>query len=131
MNNAINYPADTVDSTGKVWSTVGENIRHGNKKINYFGMEWKTARLMIHDGVLTQSGISTATIGGTEKNEIYFGSSKIAIIGLISTITEASPDASYKGSPEVGVGLNGYAFINLKTSNYKTILLEFQYREIA
>ena len=25
------YPADTVDSSGKVWPTVGENIRHGAK----------------------------------------------------------------------------------------------------
>ena len=27
------YPADTVDSTGKVWETVGENIRNGAKDI--------------------------------------------------------------------------------------------------
>lgn len=26
------YPADTVDSTGKVWETVGENIRHGEQE---------------------------------------------------------------------------------------------------
>lgn len=25
------YPADTVDSAGKVWDTVGENIRNGKK----------------------------------------------------------------------------------------------------
>ncbi len=31
MAKQIDYPADTVDSSGKVWDTVGENIRHGEK----------------------------------------------------------------------------------------------------
>lgn len=32
MAKKIDYPADTVDSNGKVWNTVGENIRNGAKK---------------------------------------------------------------------------------------------------
>ena len=31
MAKQIAYPADTVDSNGKVWDTVGENIRNGGK----------------------------------------------------------------------------------------------------
>lgn len=31
MAKQIVYPADTVDSSGKVWKTVGENIRKGEK----------------------------------------------------------------------------------------------------
>lgn len=31
MAKQIDYPADTVDASGKVWDTVGENIRKGNK----------------------------------------------------------------------------------------------------
>lgn len=31
MAKQVEYPADTVDSDGKVWKTVGENIRHGAK----------------------------------------------------------------------------------------------------
>lgn len=31
MAKQIDYPADTVDSNGKVWKTVGENIRNGAK----------------------------------------------------------------------------------------------------
>lgn len=31
MAKQIDYPADTVDSNGKVWDTVGENIRNGAK----------------------------------------------------------------------------------------------------
>lgn len=31
MAKQIVYPADTVDSSGKVWETVGENIRNGEK----------------------------------------------------------------------------------------------------
>ena len=31
MAKQIEYPADTVDANGKVWETVGENIRHGAK----------------------------------------------------------------------------------------------------
>lgn len=32
MAKQIDYPADTVDSNGKAWKTVGENIRNGAKK---------------------------------------------------------------------------------------------------
>lgn len=32
MAKQVDYPADTVDSNGKVWNTVGENIRNGAKK---------------------------------------------------------------------------------------------------
>lgn len=32
MAKQVEYPADTVDSNGKVWETVGENIRNGAKK---------------------------------------------------------------------------------------------------
>lgn len=31
MAKQIDYPADTVDSNGKAWKTVGENIRNGAK----------------------------------------------------------------------------------------------------
>ena len=31
MAKQVEYPADTVDSSGKVWDTFGENIRHGSK----------------------------------------------------------------------------------------------------
>lgn len=31
MAKQIEYPADTVDSRGKVWDTIGENIRNGAK----------------------------------------------------------------------------------------------------
>ena len=31
MAKQVEYPADTVDISGKVWDTVGENIRHGLK----------------------------------------------------------------------------------------------------
>lgn len=31
MAKQIDYPADTVDASGKVWDTVGENIRNGAK----------------------------------------------------------------------------------------------------
>lgn len=31
MAKQIDYPADTVDSNGKAWDTVGENIRNGAK----------------------------------------------------------------------------------------------------
>lgn len=33
MAKQVDYPADTVDSNGKVWNTVGENIRNGAKEI--------------------------------------------------------------------------------------------------
>lgn len=33
MAKQVEYPADTVDANGKVWKTVGENIRHGAKDI--------------------------------------------------------------------------------------------------
>lgn len=33
MAKQIDYPADTVDSEGKVWPTLGENIRKGSKEI--------------------------------------------------------------------------------------------------
>lgn len=33
MAKQIDYPADTVDSNGKAWKTVGENIRNGAKEI--------------------------------------------------------------------------------------------------
>lgn len=29
MAKQIEYPADTVDASGKVWATIGENIRNG------------------------------------------------------------------------------------------------------
>ena len=32
MAKQIDYPADTVDASGKVWDTVGENIRNGSKQ---------------------------------------------------------------------------------------------------
>lgn len=35
MAKQIEYPADTVDATGKVWRTVGENIRNGSKSSEY------------------------------------------------------------------------------------------------
>lgn len=31
MSKQVQFPADTVDSNGKVWDTVGENIRNGGK----------------------------------------------------------------------------------------------------
>lgn len=31
MAKQVEFPADTVDADGKVWDTVGENIRHGAK----------------------------------------------------------------------------------------------------
>lgn len=31
MAKQIEYPADTVDSSGKAWNTIGENIRNGAK----------------------------------------------------------------------------------------------------
>ena len=33
MAKQVEYPADTVDSDGKVWKTVGENIRNGSKDL--------------------------------------------------------------------------------------------------
>lgn len=33
MSKQIDYPADVVDSNGKVWPTVGENIRNGKKSL--------------------------------------------------------------------------------------------------
>lgn len=35
MAKHIEYPADTVDATGKVWGTTGENIRNGSKSSEY------------------------------------------------------------------------------------------------
>ena len=35
MAKQIEYPADTVDAAGKVWPTVGENIRNGANGFDY------------------------------------------------------------------------------------------------
>lgn len=32
MAKQVEHPADTVDANGKVWETVGENIRNGEKR---------------------------------------------------------------------------------------------------
>lgn len=34
MAKQIAYPADTVDSSGKVWETIGENIRNDVTGLN-------------------------------------------------------------------------------------------------
>lgn len=34
MAKQVEYPADTVDSDGKAWETVGENIRKGKKELD-------------------------------------------------------------------------------------------------
>lgn len=41
MAKQVEYPADTVDSSGKVWDTVGENIRKGKKELDYDDFENK------------------------------------------------------------------------------------------
>lgn len=33
MGKEVVYPADTVDASGKVWGSVGENIRNGSKTL--------------------------------------------------------------------------------------------------
>lgn len=48
MSDCKIYPADTVDVTGNVWATVGENIRNG-----LFGAELKQSVIYINEQKIT------------------------------------------------------------------------------
>ena len=129
MSNSIIYPSDIVDSAGTVWPTVGENIRHGAKAFNYFGLDWKKATVMISSGVVTQSGITDLHLVGAN-SDVLTTTIPIAITNLYSAITK--PDATLVGTsmPRVFIGTNGGCCIYLYSTKYNSILLEFMYRVI-
>ena len=75
MSDCKIYPADTVDIYGKVWSTVGENIRNG-----IFGENVKVGYVNINNGVVTSPNF---IISNT-----YNSSFKIETIRVFSAFPE-------------------------------------------
>ena len=57
MSDCKIYPADTVDSYGNVWATVGENIRNG-----IFGENVKVGYVNIDKGKITSNDFNISTV---------------------------------------------------------------------
>ena len=57
MSDCKTYPADTVDISGNVWETVGENIRNG-----LFGENVKVGYVNIDKGKITSTDFIISTI---------------------------------------------------------------------
>lgn len=129
MSKSAYYPPDYIDSAGNVYPTVGENIRHGEKNINYFGLNWKKATIMVNNGVLTESGITGASIVGTNRDQIGFNS-PITITNFNVAFLEKNPDIQWKPLPALGVFSNGGMYITNVPETYIGLLIEFQYREL-
>lgn len=129
MSDSFYYPADYIDTAGNVYPTVGENIRHGQKINNHFGLKWKTGTVMVREGVLTQSGVSGASFN-SDNNAIYF-TNPISITDFNVAIIEKSPDMAGKALPTVGVDSAGGCYISGVGTGYKAILFEFEYRELS
>ena len=129
MSDTVYYPADYIDTAGNVYPTVGENIRHGQKIINHFGLKWKTGTIMVREGVLTESGVTGASFNNVN-NAIYF-TKPISITDFNIAIIEKSPDMAGKTYPELGVDNAGGNYISGITADFKAILFEFEYRELS
>lgn len=129
MSKSAYYPADYIDSAGNVYPTVGENIRHGEKNSDYFGLKWKKATIMINNGVITQSGIAGAAIFGENKDQISFDK-PIAIINFNVVFLEKNVDMKWKPLPQLKIYQNGGLYIVNVPESYRGLLMEFQYREL-
>lgn len=62
MSDCKIYPADTVDISGNVWETVGENIRNG-----IFGENVKAGYVNIDKGNITSTNFIDIDIDKTDK----------------------------------------------------------------
>lgn len=128
MSNTVYYPADYIDTAGNVFPTVGENIRHGQKINNHFGLAWKTGTIMLREGVLTESGVTGASFNN-DNNAIYF-TNPISITDFNVAIIEKSAGVAGRGIPVLGIDSAGGCYISGVSSDYKAILFEFEYREL-
>ena len=63
MSKQVQFPADTVDSNGKVWDTVGENIRNGGKNAEALlkAIYGEDAEIKYIDVNVTPSGIRVSS----------------------------------------------------------------------
>lgn len=57
MSDCKMYPADTVDATGTVWPTIGENIRNG-----IYQEEVKEGSIIIRNGVVSSDDVVISNI---------------------------------------------------------------------
>ena len=76
MSDCKIYPADTVDIYGKVWPTVGENIRNG-----LFG-KLKEAKININGKNITSSDLKISNI-----DDYGFRINKKGVLVLINKVT--------------------------------------------
>lgn len=129
MSDTVIYPADNVDATGKAWGSIGENIRHGKKVNNHFGLKWNTGTIMLHEGVLTASGVEGASLN--VENKAIFFTEPIAITDFNVAILEKSPEASSATIPMLGVDSAGGNYITNISDKFKAILFEFEYRGLS
>lgn len=129
MSNTVIYPADNVDATGKAWGSVGENIRYGQKVNNHFGLKWNTGTIMLHEGVLTASGVDGASLN--VENKAIFFTYPISITDFNVAILEKSPDASNTTIPTLAIDSAGGNYIANISDKFKAILFEFEYRRLS
>lgn len=129
MSNTVIYPADNVDATGKAWGSVGENIRYGQKVNNHFGLKWNTGTIMLHEGVLTASGVDGASLN--VENKAIFFTYPISITDFNVAILEKSSDASNTTIPTLGIDSAGGNYIANISDKFKAILFEFEYRRLS
>lgn len=78
MSDCKIYPADTVDISGNVWPTVGENIRNG-----MFGENVKVGYVNIDNGKITSNDFNISTVS----NSYFVIEDVIAIIVFSEIIT--------------------------------------------
>ena len=129
MSEPVIYPADNVDATGKAWGSVGENIRHGKKVNNHFGLKWNTGTIMLREGALTASGVEGASLN--LENKAIFFTEPIAVTDFNVAILEKSPEASSTTIPTLGIDSAGGNYIANVGDKFKAILFEFEYRRLV
>lgn len=124
MGKKIAYPADTVDSNGKVWDTVGENIRNGGKNAEailkaIYGEDAKIVEVDINVPLSGPAKTSNSDI--VSANNTIHSATKNIVGYFIKNITNLSGTASYSSFSFGLSGTSKYTYLSVKDTSSTNI----------